>query len=322
MPNIDSGTEDSETEPDGRTLHYGEFYGVRPHSTDARPLVIVWGNCQAEAVRVLLDAVPGRQYRTLRVPPVHEIEKSDLEHVESVMARTRILLSQPVRSGYRGMPIGTDDVAHSMASDARVVRWPVVRYAGLHPFQVIVRHPGNPSAVPAAVPYHDLRTVVAAHQGRQREDPWDVDITADGIRSVAQSSVEELSMRERRDSDVGISDMLAGFGVGAAHTINHPGNDVLRALARRILTAMGFDGTVPQPDRLLLGSVVAPIEDRVLSALGLRGAVRTQWRVNGEEMSPDHVHRSQMEWYETHPEFVAAALNRHAKTLVQLGMST
>ena len=49
---------------DGRTRHYGTFYDLDPvdradtagqdDGDDDRPLLLVWGNCQAEAIRVLL----------------------------------------------------------------------------------------------------------------------------------------------------------------------------------------------------------------------------------------------------------------------------
>jgi len=52
------------TSPDqGRREHYGEFYGLRPLPDDGRPLLLVHGNCQAEALRVLLEIADGeREY--------------------------------------------------------------------------------------------------------------------------------------------------------------------------------------------------------------------------------------------------------------------
>ena len=58
---------------------------------------------------------------------------------------TSVLLSQPIRSGYRDLPLGTDDVAAMMPAGGRVLRWPVVRYSGLEPFSAIVRDPADPA---------------------------------------------------------------------------------------------------------------------------------------------------------------------------------
>ena len=71
QPSDDTGsdaTASDDTAIDGRTRHYGTFYGLDPADRtdgggaddldDERPLLIVWGNCQAEAVRQLLAASP------------------------------------------------------------------------------------------------------------------------------------------------------------------------------------------------------------------------------------------------------------------------
>ena len=80
-----------------RRQHYSDLYDgpVR----DGRPLAVVHGNCQAEALRV----------------------------------------SQPVSQDYRGLPLGTAQVGDRLAPGAAVVVWPVVRWQGLHPWQAIVR---------------------------------------------------------------------------------------------------------------------------------------------------------------------------------------
>ena len=72
---------------DGRTLHYGEFYGVKPlPPDDGRPLAFVLGTCQSEALRVLLDSAPAATLRTVRVPPVYELEDDELPHLRQLLA--------------------------------------------------------------------------------------------------------------------------------------------------------------------------------------------------------------------------------------------
>ncbi|GGG20158.1 hypothetical protein GCM10007304_37560 [Rhodococcoides trifolii] len=305
---------------DGRTRHYGEFYGI-DDTADDRPLIVILGNCQAEALRVVLDAVADRPYRTMRIPPVHELTSGDVPHLRRAAGATSTLLTQPIRSGYRELPIGTDDVVAQLPAGATVVRWPVLRYAGLYPFQAIVRHPSDPSADPAVVPYHDLRTVSAWSHGRGADEPWDVELTADTIRRIGDASVAELARREARDTDVAVSDRLASFGADAAHTINHPGNGVLLLLAMRILAAMDVSAVEPTIDRVLLRSVMAPLEARVLRALGSDAPTRPMWRVGEDDVSADEVHRSQMAWYDEHPVFVTAAVERHRETMELLGLT-
>lgn len=305
----------------GRRKHYGAFYGEDDAAPlDDRPLWLVVGNCQAEALRQILDAVPDRPYRTVRIPPVHEIDRTDLQHLDALLAKSDILLSQPIRVGYRDLPLGTSELAERLSPSATCIRWPVIRYAGLHPFQAIVRHPADRSVVPPVVPYHDLRTVAAARAGLPPSSRWDVDVTAAQLRAAADASREELARRERRDCDVAVSDVFERCGAQAAHTINHPGNPVLEALGQRILDAAGLRLPVPAISRTLLDSVHAPLEPRVLAAHGLDAAPRNHWIHDGKHLSIDSVHVAQLNWYKANPDYIGLATTRHAQAMDILGL--
>ncbi|MGZ8178691.1 WcbI family polysaccharide biosynthesis putative acetyltransferase [Williamsia sp. SKLECPSW1] len=310
---------------DGRTRHYGGFYGVEGDDSGAagstdRPVVLVWGNCQAEALRVVLNTVDTTPWGTVRLPPVHELTADDLPHLDRLLRRTRAVLSQPVRAGYRDLPIGLDDLRARLGDDVPILRWPVVRWGALHPFQVIVRHPDDPSMDPDGVPYHDLRTLAAARDGRSPDEPWDVDVAPEVFREVAHRSADELRRREQRDTDVAVSDILESVGAGATHTVNHPQNAVLLRLGRRIADEMGWSGTVRDPGRTLLGGIRAPVEGRVLDALGVSGETRDGWLVQGRDVSADEIHRTQMDCYARFPGFVDAAEARHGELMDLLGL--
>lgn len=292
----------------GRRRHYGEFYGG-----GSGPVALVHGNCQAESLRVLLAGSPTFTPRPVRIPPVHELTADDLPHLHALLARTQVLLSQPVRDGYRDLPLGTDQLAAHLPPDARVRRWPVVRYAGLHPWTVIVRHPRDMAAVPPVVPYHDLRTLTAAAGLHPAPPPG-----ATVLRAAAALTVAELAQRERT-TDVGVSDLLTGLGVEAAHTLNHPGNPVLIALARRLQAALGLPADATDPGRALLGGIRAPLDAAVLDALGLAAPPRPYWVVDGAPVDDADVRAAQRDWYAAHPQWVAAGLERHARRLELLG---
>lgn len=305
----------------GRVWHYRDFY--RPPGTpqpEDLPLWLVVGNCQAEALRLVLDGVPDRPYRTARIPPVHELEPADLPFLRTLLAETAVLVSQPIRQNYRDLPIGTADLAAALRPGASVLRWPVIRYAGLYPFQVIVRHPADRSVTPPEVPYHDLRTLVAARDGLDIGAPWDVEVGQEAIRAVADASVAELARRERRDTDVGVSDVLLSHGADAAHTINHPGNPVLLDLASRILHLRDVTATPAAPPRTLLSSVYAPLEARVLRAHNITAPVRVQWRVGDGQISPQQVHETQLQWYRDNPDYIDLATERHGQVMELLGL--
>lgn len=296
-----------------RRRHYSEFYDGPPGTG---PVTVVVGNCQAESLRVLLAGSADRSAPAVRIPPVHELTAADLPPLRRLLARTAVLLSQPVRDDYRDLPLGTRQLAAALPRGARVLRWPVVRHTGLHPYSAIVRHPSDMGAVPPVVAYHDLRTlaVAAGATGVPRHGPGE-------LREVARASVAELARRESRDCDVGVSDVLDGLGVGAAHTLNHPGNAVLIALARRVQGALGRVADAGDPGRELLGGVRAPLEPAVLAALGLDArSARAGWLVDGKTVPDETVRTAQLDWYAGHPQWMDAGLRRHADRLELLGL--
>ncbi|MEO6881182.1 MAG: WcbI family polysaccharide biosynthesis putative acetyltransferase [Mycobacteriaceae bacterium] len=307
-------------EVDGRTAHYGVFYGVHELINDDRPLWLVHGNCQAESLRILLTGPDPAtaQVRTVRIPPVHELTAEDVPHLQRLLAHTQVLLSQPVKDGYRDLPLGTDETAALLPSGARVLRWPVLRYAGLYPYQVIVRHPDDGGLDPPVVAYHDLRTVAVA---RGRDDAFTHRASPQAYRQVAADSTAELARREAAQCDVGVSDLLATPAADLAHTINHPGNRVLAAVATRLQEAGGLAVGVSDPGRDLLGGVRSPLEPEVVDALGLATAPRSHWNVGGEEVDPAVVHEAQLAAYAEDPKWVEAAVARYEERLELLGLA-
>jgi hypothetical protein len=295
----------------GRRAHYGDFYG----GVHDEPVAVVWGNCQAEAVRVLLAGSPSFPLKTVRVPPVHELAASDLDPLRRLLAHTALVMSQPVCAGYRNLPLGTAEVAAALPPPAKVLRWPVVRYIGLYPFSAIIRHPGDPSLDPPVVPYHDLRTLSLA-AGHRAPGPQDPEV----YRSIAASSVAELASRERGGTDVVVSDLLTPFGSETAHTLNHPGNRLLIALVHRLQTALGLPADASDPGRTLLGAIRAPLEAPVVAALGLDASPREDWTLDGRCVPAEEVKESHIRWYRDNPTCLDEGLRRHAERLALLGL--
>jgi hypothetical protein len=304
---------------DGRTRHYGTFYGVDPApDPGGRPLVLVWGNCQAESIRVLLSGSSTLEADTVRIPPVFELASSDIEPLRRLASSASILLGQPVKDDYHDLPLGTRQVAAMMRPHGTVVRWPVIRWAGLHPFQAIVRDPGDPSRDPPLVPYHDLRTLASA---RADTDLFDAEASVDACRAVADASSAELRRREIRDCDIGISDVFDRPESGDMFTINHPGNRVLVELSRRLQHALGRPADAGDPGRDLLGEVSAPVDRRAAEGFGLPATDRRVWRVGGRAVAARQIHDAQLGWYRDNPWIVDAGYARHRATMETLGLA-
>ena len=100
------------------------------------------------------------------------------------------------------------------------------------------------------------------------------------------SSLAELRRREQAGTDVAVSDLIRALGADAMHTINHPGNPVLLRPGRAGAGRAGRSRPVPERERTLLGTTMAPREPRVLEALGLPiERARTHWQHAGSEYS-------------------------------------
>ena len=304
---------------DGRTRHYGDFYGLSEPEGDGA-VVLVVGNCQAESLRIALD---GGGLRGVRVPAVHELVESDLPHLARWLARTDLLVSQPVRDGYHGLPLGTAQLAAGLPSSARVVRVPVVRFAGLYPAHAIVRPPSDASLVPPVVEYHDLRLVVRAAVASGSLSSADLLPSLDpvAVRAVAELSRGELRRREAAHDAVVASDLFDAPSFDQMRTLNHPGNPVWEALASRVRQRLGLPEHVVDPGRPLLDSVHAPREEAVVQAFGLDAAPTDHWTVAGRRVEGQEVEEAHLGWYADHPDVVEAALVRHADTLRLLGRS-
>lgn len=345
------------TPDEGRRRHYAHFYGLEPlpqasdgaaeGAADGPGVLIVLGNCQAEALRQLISSRPDAALPpSVRIPPVFELTAEDLPHLQRLLAHTAVLVAQPVAADYRGLPLGTDQLARLLPPHARQVRIPVLYDSSLFPWQVTVRHPQRPEEDPPLVPYHDLRTLAqaAAELGIEgvrgpiveggeglgagasggSEDLPDgaprLPLTAQTIRSLAADSVQRLRSRESAHGTLTVADELAAMTESGFHTINHPANTVLSLLAGKVRAALGADPAVALPDRTLLRDVLAPVEQQILDALGLQGPAREHWVVGGRDVPDTEVRQAHLGWYRDNPEAVRAGVQRHAELMRQLGL--
>ena len=286
-----------------RRRHYAEFFGEAP--LPARFGVVV-GNCQAESLRLVIasDALPA-----IRIPAVHELTAAETTRLHEVLSRASFLVAQPVRDDYRGLPLGTAQLRTSLPSDARVVLVPSIRYAGLHPFQVVLRLPGF-EADPPLVAYHDVRLLAEA-----AGLPIARTLTPESVREVAAESVAELRRREGLGLDVVASDLFSPVVADLARTVNHPGNAVFLPLGERLVAVLGAPGRAVDPGRPILAGVRAPLEEWVVDAWSLDAEPQPDWIVGGEPLAADTVAETHRAWYAERPDFVAAAVTRIAPLL-------
>lgn len=284
----------------GRRRHYGQFYGLDP-LPDGFGVVI--GNCQAESLRLVLDA-PDRPF--VRVPPVHEMDAADAERLHQILGDARLVISQPIRDDYRGLPLGTRQIA--AATRGRVLTVPSVRFGGLQPFQAALRVPGVEED-PPIVAYHDVRTLAAA-----AGLPVAPALPPEAVRAVGEASLQTLRERET-EIDVPVSDLYRTVTADHARTVNHPGNAIWLPLAARVLDELALEGGPTDPGRPLLAAVQAPLVAEVVAAWSLPDEPRAHWIVDGRAVEEAEVRDAHAAWYRANPAFVAAAVQRLAPLL-------
>jgi hypothetical protein len=307
---VDSGAEEGQG-PDGRTLHYGEFYEQRqaPAENDSSAgIAVVMGNCQAESLRIMLD---GAGLHTVRVPPVHELVASDIPFLQRLLGRTTLLVSQPIRDDYHGLPVGLRQLSSRLRAAARSVVFPVVRFAGLYPTHAIIRPPSDLSLTPPVVAYHDLRTVAEASGAGAIAAA----VTPAMVRAIAADSIGELVRREEAFDAVRVSDLFATPDFSQLRTLNHPGNEVFAAVAERVRHRAGLAEHAVDAGRPLLDSVHAPRLAAVIDAYDLDDEAGSDWIVGGAVVPDALVRDAHLEWYAEHPDAVEAGLVRHRRAL-------
>ena len=316
---------------DARQWHFGEFYGLR--QTERRgPTILVHGNCQAGSVRRLLETAGAN---AMRVPPVHELTASDITHLRRALSRTEVLVSQPVAPGYRGLPVGTEELQALLPDTSILTLFPVLRFAGLFPFQVTVRPAAASSVDPPLMPYHDLRTLLVADDIRSgRIDAGDAltriskltnMVGTEEVRKVAKASIDQMRLREVVFGAVGISEVLrkTSHEFQTHHTLNHPTNRFFEEVAAVLveeLTQRGVQGLDPAPvapPEEMLGGIGGRIEAVVAAEFPV---TPKPWRVGARELSDEEVYASQLSWYADNPLFVDEGLTRHADTVSLLGL--
>ena len=297
--------------PTDRDYHYGEFYRLKEPPQTSGPRVAVVGNCQGESLRILLAS--SGAVASYRVPPIHEWAEADLPFVEAALAETDVLISQPVRDDYRGLPCGTDQLARLLPEGGRVITYPVLRFNALNPAIAIIRSPKNPSLNPPVVPYHNLK-YLAEHAGLERTGEPD-------YRACLAQTIEQLASRERAHDCVTISDTLNEIPVW--HILNHPSNETLIELARRVLRVIDPEVSAEALERIgadfeLLGHLQAPIDPDAAAEFGVDVHCPT-WTLDGEPIDELKIRAEQLRFYEENPEVVQAGLTRHRELLGYLG---
>jgi hypothetical protein len=288
---------------------------------------VVYGNCQASALRIMLDASPGfsAAFQTVYVPAVHEITEETLAEVRAAVAAASLFVTQPVRHGYHGFPVGSEEIADYAAASCRTVTIPALYYEGLYPYQVYVRdQSGAVVSAPLSI-YHDVRFLYCAAKGWNTAGAvrWLTKWTPapESIRTLAEQAQSRLEKYEQ-SLDVQVSSRLLNRALHgrAFYTINHPTDAGLMEVVVGLHHVLDFPHSRMGVDRELLGEIQTPLEPSVIAALDLGVTARKDWIIRGESLSMKDMVTAHLGWYRENPGCVAAGLAQHELRLSLLGL--
>ena len=149
--------------------------------------------------------------------------------------------------------------------------------------------------------------------------------TPEAVWAAREESLRQLRVRQDAHHALDAASILDAAGPNAVHVINHPGNGVLTEVAAAILAEAGLSATGPDPGRVLLGGIRAPIYASTLEVLGhdpddLIGGPHDDWIIHGEHIPEQDIAAEHLRWYARNPSVVTAGLARHEQLISRLGL--
>jgi hypothetical protein len=279
--------------------------------------VVVIGNCQAQALELLLGTSEAfrSRFELVSFPPVHEIPETMIPELHSAVAAAAVVVAQRVEEGYRDeIGLGTQTIA-SIAGTATVVRWPSVYWAGYVPDLFYLRDGAGQPVIDGPFDYHD-RTILEAFAAGL-DAPRTCRLLEDTERPSdapdwAAKATAELDIRGQ-GCDVQVAAFIAtGFRDQLLFfTMNHPANGLLAFIAQQVIELIGLRGDV-EPALILdeiLGSTFYPLHANHVRALELCfgdevAAGRVPFRIRGVNYEPEAAVHEFFAYYQAHPDLV------------------
>lgn len=285
---------------------------------DVRPLWVLHGGPQIDPVRRLLNTNLDAPYIAVSTTCVDRATPADLGPMMRLINQADALITEPLPAGYRGLPVGLDDLIDRLRPGVPVVTIPRIAYAGLHPFHV-GRDPLAGLPDPPLVPYHDLRTAAVASGHMTTEQAWESYPSAQFIREFAAWQLLRMR-RTEATADIGVAGLVRGAGMEAVHTVDRPGNVLLVEIAEGIQACLDAESTAIDPGLPLLGQCTGPVEAPVAGALGLGLPAVDTWSMNGHKVARTDIHVAHLRWYAKHPEVLKAVTAAESNRMGLLGL--
>jgi Polysaccharide biosynthesis enzyme WcbI len=301
-----------------------------------RPLCVVYGNCQAEPLRALLDGSPEftARFATEPIPAINELRRkllkgddSALRRLRETVSRASLVLTQRIQDDYHGLMLGTDQVLSHAPRRHRTLTFPASHHEGTFPYVGYVPVPGSATVASAPlIEYHDLRIMACAARGwtATQTEEWlsAYEAPADALRTIWAQADAALAANEK-GLDVRISERVGAPGLRGRtfHTVDHPTVTLMCELAGAVHDALGLRWEAPADPVDELDWLIAPVDQATIRALDLNIEPRLEWVRRGIRYTPKELVVPHLRFYEERPDILDAGVSFHAERLRELALA-
>jgi SAM-dependent methyltransferase len=234
----------------------------------------VYGNCQAAALATQLMSHPrfAAQFDYVPIEPCFLVTREQMQHwLERHEGSLDLLVAQQLAPGWREDPVfDIATVARGLRPGAPLLRYTDIYFRGVDPLLAYPRtfprlahcdYIDLLSLTAAALGFPDPTLCASLHAAPDLLAPHEIE----AIRALAAA---ELRRREA-DLELQAADEITSVCRinPAFHTFNHPANQVLECLARRVVAAVGApDERGPQATGEHLATVHFPLAASIRAA--------------------------------------------------------
>lgn len=206
-----------------------------------RKSVIIYGNCVAEVIGIILQENPHftKQHDIVFSKPVYLMTELDSKAVVELAKTADLIIHQPI-NGYNP----TSDTILSIARNAKAISYPVPYFDGYFPDITYLRDADGKKILHEPIDYHS-KIILAAFDAK-----WDVTSTArlftqnelfkpEFVLKNVDNGLAELARRESR-LDVKITDFIKEHYTKKQlfYSVNHPTSELLFFMIDSILNIL------------------------------------------------------------------------------------
>lgn len=287
---------------------------------------IVYGNCQAMAIRSFLSRHPEvkDKYEFVDIKPVHLLSQNDVSDLEEAVRAIDLFIFQPVSDNYRNLPsLSTNYLSNLTKKSCKKISFPTAYFTGYNPEITYLKgHSGIVKNDP--FPYHDIN-ILRLYANAKSSDYIVRNIQEESFydeKYILENCQETISKLKERESNLTIK--LSGYiernfrKAKLFHSFNHPSADLLEYLFTSIVRLCEIEVSTKFSDLFanadVLGQSSFPAYKATQEILSLQFQENTAYRINHESFSIEDVVLKYVTYYENNKnmisEFIEHTLTR------------